>query len=134
MTGPDKPTAAEAKMATEERRVKQRTKGKGRVEFQFVTIGEDGRRAGPAHGLLLDYSLAGIRFATDEQLRKNSELLIELEFAGLGKDMDEWRWRWEEQDAERLKVIASVMWCQENKGRVGEFEVGTRFLEKARAD
>ncbi len=121
-------------MAKEERRGKERTKGKGQVVFQFATIGEDGRRAGPAHGLLLDYSLAGMRFVTDEQLRKNSELLIELEFAGLGRDMDEWRSRWEEQEAERLKVIASVMWCQETKGRAGEFEVGTRFLEKARAD
>lgn len=121
-------------MATNERRGKKRSKGKGQVVFQFAQLGEDGRRIGPAHGLLLDYSLAGIRFVTDEQLRKNTELMIELEFAGLGQDTEEWRARWEERDAERLKVIASVMWCQEQKGRAGQFEVGTRFLEKARGD
>jgi len=121
-------------MATNERRSKERRRGKGQVVFQFATIGEDGRRAGPTHGLLLDYSLAGIRFVTDEQLRKNTELLIELDFSGLGKDSEEWRARWEEQEAERLKVIGSVMWCQEKKDRAGRFEVGTRFLEKAGID
>lgn len=121
-------------MAVNERRGKERRKGKGEVVFQFTTLGEDGRRVGPAHGLLLDYSLAGIRFVTEEQLRKNTELLIELEFSGLGKDTEEWRNRWEEQEAERLKVIGAVMWCQEKKGRAGHFEVGTRFLEKARTD
>lgn len=121
-------------MATNERRGKERKKGKGQVVFQFATIGEDGRRAGPAHGLLLDYSLAGMRFVTDEQLRKNTELLIELDFSGLGKDTAEWRRRWEEQEAERLQVIGAVMWCEEQKDRAGRFEVGTRFLEKARID
>lgn len=131
MTISGKPSTVEAKMATSERRNKVRSKGKGQVVFHFAAIGADGRRTGPAHGLLLDYSLAGIRFVTEEQLRKNTELYIELEFTGLGSDCEEWRNLWEESEADRLQVIGTVMWCQEKKGQAGHFEVGTRFVEKA---
>jgi hypothetical protein len=119
-------------MSGNERRSSRRTKKQ--VVFQFAAIGEDGRRAGPAHGLLLDYSFAGIRFVTAEQLGKNTALHIELEFAGLGKDGEEWRSAWGAGEEERLAVIGSVMWCQEAADRTGQFEVGTRFIEKAAAD
>lgn len=99
--------------------------------FQFKMIGEDGNKAHPVGGVLIDYSIAGIRFMTREQLQKNTALLIELEFESFGAETTDWRNLWEEGEASCLKVIGSVMWCQENKHKTGEFEVGTRFVEKA---
>jgi hypothetical protein len=99
--------------------------------FQFKTIGTDGNNLGPVDGVLIDYSVAGIRFVTSEQLGKNTALLIDLEFDNFGSACKEWRTLWQENEAKSLQVIGSVMWCQENKQKSGEFEVGTRFIEKA---
>jgi hypothetical protein len=100
--------------------------------FQFKKIGEEGGQAHSAGGVLIDYSVAGIRFLTGEQLGKNTALLIELDFESFGREMMNWRKLWDEGDASCLKVIGSVMWCLESKQKVGEYEVGTRFVEKAR--
>jgi len=82
-------------------------------------------------GLLLDYSLAGIRFITNEQLDKNSALLIELDLDDFSDDPVQWREAWETGEDESLKVIGSVMWCSVRDRENGVYEVGTRFLEKA---
>ncbi len=99
--------------------------------FQFKTIGEDGNKAQPVGGILVDYSIAGIRFITHEQLQKNTALLIELDLESFGSETTDWRNLWEAGSDQSLKVIGSVMWCQENKHKSGEYEVGTRFVEKA---
>jgi PilZ domain len=98
--------------------------------FQFKMIGEDGNKAQPFGGILVDYSIAGIRFMTGEQLQKNAALLIEIDFESFDAETKDWRSLWETGDDPSLKVIGSVMWCQENKHKSGEFEVGTRFVEK----
>lgn len=102
-----------------------------RFAFRFKTMGADNDNTTLRGGMLLDYSMAGIRFLTGEQLPKNTSLLIELDFDNFGAQTSSWRNLWEEKEAESLKVIGSVMWCQENKEKAGEFEVGTRFVEKA---
>ncbi|MBU1564630.1 MAG: PilZ domain-containing protein [Proteobacteria bacterium] len=99
--------------------------------FQFKTMSDDGSNAHLVGGVLIDYSIAGIRFITGEQLEKNTALLIELDFDSFGNEKTDWRNLWEAGDDPYLKVIGSVMWCQENKHKAGEFEVGTRFVEKA---
>ena len=115
-------------MAENERRKGNRKAGQ--FVFQFKTLGEEDKKTLPLDGVLIDYSVAGIRFKTREPLRKNTNLLIELEFANFGNETMDWRNLWEEEEANSLKVIGSVMWCQENKKKSGEFEVGTRFVEK----
>ncbi len=116
-------------MAKSERREgKRRNRSFG---FHFAAIGADGSSAGLVEGTLIDYSLAGIRFVTDTELRKNTHLFIELLFENFGSESKDWRALWEEREAGSLKLIGSVMWCQEKKNKSGEFEVGTRFVEKA---
>ena len=116
-------------MAENERRKGARKVG--HFVFQFKTIDAEGKKTVPFDGVLIDYSVAGIRFKTCEPLRKNTNLLIELDFADFGSETTDWRNLWEEEEASSLKIIGSVMWCQENKKKSGEFEVGTRFLQKA---
>ena len=99
--------------------------------FQFNKIGREDSKPDPVGGILIDYSIAGIRFVTEEHLEKNTTLLIELDFKNFGSETMDWRNLWEEREATSLKVIGTVMWCQENKRTSGEFEVGTRFIEKA---
>lgn len=116
-------------MANNERRKGIRKNKK--FVFQFNKIGEEDSKSHPIDGTLIDYSIAGIRFVTREQLQKNTALLIELDFAKLGTETKNWRNLWDEYEAASLRVIGSVMWCQENTQTSGEFEVGTRFVEKA---
>jgi hypothetical protein len=116
-------------MAGKERRKGGRTRKQ--VAFQFKTMDANGNNNLPLAGTLLDYSIAGIRFMTGEQLRKNTALLIELDFEGFGKDTADWRQLWQAGESSRLKVIGSVMWCLESKQTSGLFEVGTRFVSKA---
>ena len=103
----------------------------GKFAFRFKKIGEEGRKGPAIDGTLIDYSIAGIRFVTREQLQKNTALVIELDFEKFGYETKNWRSLWDEYEAASLQVIGSVMWCQQNKQIPGEFEVGTRFVEKA---
>jgi hypothetical protein len=103
----------------------------GEFAFRFKKIGEKGRKGPVTDGTLIDYSIAGIRFVTGERLEKNTALEIELDFEKFGYETKNWRSLWDEYEATSLQVIGSVMWCQQNKQIPGEFEVGTRFVEKA---
>lgn len=96
--------------------------------FQFEKIGADGSKQLPADGMLVDYSIAGIRFTTKEQLEKNTPLLIQFDLDVFENDAEDWRHLWEAGDATSLKVVGSVMWCLASKNEPGEFEVGTRFV------
>ena len=80
---------------------------------------------------LVDYSIAGVRFFSSEELRKNVSVLIQLNLRNLGGDEREWRTLWEHQETDTLLLVAAVMWCQRSSEREGYYEVGTRFTGKA---
>jgi|GEM_PF-607450 len=99
--------------------------------FQFKKY-EDGTTSPPTvEGLMLDYSVAGLRFETDEPLEKNTSLFIQLDLDVLGNDAVDWKNIWETGDAASLNVIGSVMWCLANTNETNVFEVGMRFTQKA---
>ena len=115
-------------MENDERRQCSRVNQQG--TFQFRKCGEDEVTGMMLDGQLIDYSLAGIRFVTNERLEKNTSLLIELDLDHFQEDTKEWRRLWQTKESEYLNVIGSVMWCRWDADRSGEFEVGTRFVEK----
>ena len=116
-------------MAGKERRSSERFNKKNLFYFKMHENGS--REDHYLRGLLIDYSLAGIRFITDEPLDKNTPILIELDLDDFSGDTAKWREAWETGEEGSLNVIGSVMWCSETVSDSGIFEVGTRFLEKA---
>jgi hypothetical protein len=76
-------------------------------------------------GVMLDYSLGGIRFSTKEPIRKNTRIYIKLDSEEWGEDLTI---VWKGPDSSLLEVIGSVMWCLESRENPGEFEIGTRFV------
>lgn len=99
--------------------------------FQFKKLQEGNTSARSVEGVMLDYSVAGLRFETDEPLEKNTSLFIQLDLAVLDSDAVNWRGIWETGDALSLNVIGSVMWCLASKKDSNIFEVGMRFTQKA---
>ena len=99
--------------------------------FQFAKIAAGTDHKPNIDGILVDYSLAGIRFITNEPLDKNTPLLITLDLAGLGNNAADWRTLWETGSADQLNVIGSVMWCLVSDHKFGKYEVGTRFTKRA---
>lgn len=118
-------------MAKNERRNGERLRSRNTFQFRKIHTGGDDNDLQNMDGLLVDYSTAGIRFVTCEQLAKNTSLLIQLNLDGLDCDEVDWRQLWETGNAESLNVVGSVMWCLASDHEPGRFEVGTRFIRKA---
>lgn len=116
-------------MKRDERRNGERVRSQNTFQFKKIHAGGSGPQS--IDGLLVDYSAAGIRFVTNEQLEKNTSLFIQLNLDGLDCDIVDWRQLWETGSAESLNVIGSVMWCLASDHESGRFEVGTRFIRKA---
>lgn len=116
-------------MVEHERREWERVQRQALVSFREQP---DGNQPGSEllSGRLADYSLAGMRFYTDRPLTKNTRLLIELDVAEFSGGRTDWLEFWQVDSEARLNLVGSVMWCQEHGGG-GEFEVGTRFIDKA---
>jgi hypothetical protein len=99
--------------------------------FQFAKLQNGNIGQLNSEGSMIDYSVAGLRFATNEPLEKNTALLIQLNLDDLDNDEVDWKTLWETGDAESLKIIGSVMWCMASKLESNIFEVGMRFTQKA---
>ncbi|MCK5322494.1 MAG: PilZ domain-containing protein [Desulfobulbaceae bacterium] len=78
-------------------------------------------------GELLDIGGGGIRFLAGESIKKNSQLVIRLEFSGWKVDKDEWTATGNSKDHGLLKVIGNVMWSVESRTEPGKYEVGVSF-------
>lgn len=100
-------------------------------EFHYTKVKVDDIGAQSLKGSMLDYSVAGLRFVTDEPLEKNTSLLIQLDLAAFDGDGVDWKTLWETGDAATLSIIGSVMWCLASKVESNAFEVGMRFTQKA---
>lgn len=116
-------------MQNNERRETTRISGEGLFQFKKLENGRD--TAQPVKGSMVDYSIAGLRFITDEPLEKNTSLLVRLDLGALGDETGDWRVLWEAGDADSLNIIGSVMWCLASKSDSQVYEVGMRFVEKA---
>ena len=115
-------------MKNKERRKEIRINKKN--TFQFKIVHAHLSDSVIMNGLLIDYSVAGIRFMTDEQLDKNISLFIQLNLDDLSNDDMDWRDLWETGNEAYLNVIGSVMWCLASDHELGKFEIGTKFTQK----
>ena len=115
-------------MKNKERRKETRINKK--ITFQFKIVPANLSKSEIMNGLLIDYSVAGIRFMADEQLDKNISLFIQLNPDDLSSDNMDWRNLWETGNETYLNVIGSVMWCLASEHEFGKFEIGTRFTQK----
>lgn len=116
-------------METNERRESVRISQK--KAFQYKKFQEGNTGAHSVEGIMLDYSVAGLRFETDEPLEKNTSLFVQLDLNALDSDAVNWKNLWETGDALSLNVIGSVMWCLARKNESNIYEVGMRFVQKA---
>lgn len=117
-------------MENNERRESVRIKKKR--AFQFTRIQEGDTSTHSVEGVMLDYSIAGLRFETDEPLEKNTSLFVHLDLNILDNDAVKLKSTWETGDAVSLNVIGSVMWCFASENEPNIFEVGMRFTQKAK--
>lgn len=115
-------------MKKKERRKETRINRKNIFQFKIVDAHQSDSLI--MNGMLIDYSVAGIRFMTDEQLDKNISLFIQLNLDDLSNDDMDWRDLWETGNETYLNVIGSVMWCLASDLELGKFEIGTRFTQK----
>ena len=99
--------------------------------FQFSKLQDGNIGQLSIEGSMIDYSVAGLRFVTDEPLEKNTALLIQLNLEDLDSDAVDWKTLWETGDAESLNIIGLVMWCLASNLESNAFEVGMRFTQKA---
>ncbi len=83
-------------------------------------------------GKLCDFSGGGVRFLANQQLDKDSQLILELEFAGWQEDGEEWTRTGNPSDIGRLKAIGAVMWCAKDASQPNKYEVGVRFTGRIR--
>ena len=117
-------------METNERRESVRISKKR--AFQFTRIQEGDTSTHSEEGVMLDYSIAGLRFETDEPLEKNASLFVQLDLNVLDSDTVNLKSIWDTGDAVSLNVIGSVMWCLASENEFKSFEVGMRFTQKAK--
>ena len=117
-------------METNERRESVRINKKR--AFQFTKLQEGDTSTHSVEGVMLDYSIAGLRFETDEPLEKNTALFVHLDLNILDNDAVNLKSTWETGDAVSLNVIGSVMWCLASENESKSFEVGMRFTQKAK--
>ncbi len=78
-------------------------------------------------GELCDFSGGGVRFLADQELYKNSQLILELDFPGWQDEGEEWTQTGNPSDIGRLKAIGTIMWCSRAEAQPTKFEVGVRF-------
>lgn len=78
-------------------------------------------------GELLDICGGGIRFLAGESIKKNSQLVIRLEFSGWKVDNAEWTATGNSKDHGLLKAIGNVIWSMESRTEPGKYEVGICF-------
>lgn len=83
-------------------------------------------------GELCDFSGGGVRFLANQALAKDSQLILELEFAGWQEDGEEWNQTGNPSDIGRLKAIGAVMWCAQDSSQTKKYEVGVRFTGRIR--
>ncbi len=76
---------------------------------------------------LCDFSGGGVRFISNQALKKNTQLVLNLTFPGWTDHQDTWVPTGNTEDISELNAIGAVMWCSEDKNKLGQFEIGVHF-------
>ncbi|MBU0673100.1 MAG: PilZ domain-containing protein [Proteobacteria bacterium] len=79
-------------------------------------------------GSLCDIGGGGLRFLADQDVKKNDQLVIELEFSGWCVDGKEWISTGQASDHGRLTVLGRVMWVSASALDQVLIEVGVLFI------
>ncbi len=112
-------------MENQERRVYERLSKNIEIRYREIEALDD--EGSMLQGIMLDCSGGGARFEADQSYRKNSQLLIELEFDGWNDAGGEWVRTGISVDKGQLRVLGAVMWCRGISDKPGSFELGVRF-------
>ena len=120
----------EIAMLQEERRRHERFHKRSTIFYRgFEDIAKDKRAQ---RGTLLDFSGGGARFLANQELEKNSQVIIELDFTGWIEEGDEWIQTGDPADVSKLKAIGAIMWCTKDESEPDKYEVGVRFTGRIR--
>lgn len=111
-------------MGEDDRRQFQRKRKQSIVSFYVIR--EDGKNS-PRQAEVIDGSRGGVRFKTEMSLPKNTRLYIKLDSGEWGEELT---YLCKDEDMGLIEVLGSVMWCLESSTTPGEYEVGTRFINK----
>ena len=80
-----------------------------------------------SEGEIIDISAGGVRFLSPEELTKNTQLAILLQFQGWNVQNENWFQTDNKNDHGELAVIGVVMWSDASRNKTGYYEVGVRF-------
>jgi len=120
----------EITMLQDERRLHGRFHKRSTILYRrFEDIAQDKHAQ---RGELCDFSGGGVRFLANQELEKNSQLILELDFSGWQEDGEEWIQTGDPGDIGRLKAIGAVMWCAKESEQPAKYEVGVRFTGRIR--
>ena len=78
-------------------------------------------------GEIIDISAGGVRFLSPDELTKNTQLVILLQFQGWNVQDENWFQTGDRNDHGELAVIGVVMWSDTSRNKAGCYEVGVRF-------
>jgi hypothetical protein len=112
-------------MGNDDRRQFKRQNKQSIVHFQVIEPKD--KHGSDQKGVILDYSLGGLRFSAKEPIRKKTKIYIKLDSEEWGKELTV---VWKDPNRSLLEVIGSVIWCLESRETPGEFEIGTRFIDE----
>jgi len=124
------PVTNEISMLQDERRRHGRFNKRSSILYRrFEDIAKDKQAQ---HGELCDFSGGGVRFLANQELAKDSQLILELEFSGWQEDGEEWTRTGDPSDIGSLKAIGAVMWSAPHDSQSNKYEVGVRFTGRIR--
>ena len=108
-----------------ERRLHERLKKKFNMRYSLADEVLDTNFA--SEGEIIDISAGGVRFLSPEELKKNTQLAILLQFQGWNVQDENWFQTDDKNDHGELAVVGVVMWSDASQNKTGYYEVGVRF-------
>ncbi len=111
-------------MGEDDRRKFKRHKKQSVINFQIIENLD--KEVKKQEGTVVDCSEGGVRFSSQQKLRKNTKLYIKLDSEDWGEELVI---HCHDDNLDLLEMVGSVMWCLEKDDSPGEFEIGTQFVE-----
>ena len=108
-----------------ERRRHERLKKKFKIRYSLADEVFDTDFASEAE--IIDISAGGVRFLSPEELTKDTQLAILLQFQGWDVQNETWLPTGDSKDRGDLAVIGVVMWSDASPHKAGCYEIGVRF-------
>ena len=108
-----------------ERRHHERLKKKFNIRYSLADEVLDADFT--SEGEIIDISAGGVRFLSPEELTKNTQLAILLQFQGWNVQDENWFQTDDKNDHGELAVIGVVMWSDASRNKTGYYEIVIRF-------